>query len=211
MEPRVWAAYLAAGESRRFGSPKLKALLRGIPLWRWSWGTLRELRHRHGLHLLAVVGEEANDLPLDADQVLFNREPHEGMASSLRLAVEAAARERARALLIVLADMPLITVATLERILRAWQPGRIVLARGSFGVSPPAFFDAAFFPDLKGLKGDRGARALARRHENALILVEVDDQELWDVDTPQDLERAALILGEGGGAGSLGRDGGPFR
>src|SRR5688500_16960584 len=37
----VVAAILAAGNSERFGSDKLEMLLRGRPVWQWSYDTLR--------------------------------------------------------------------------------------------------------------------------------------------------------------------------
>ena len=43
------------------------------------------------------------------------------------------------------------------------------------------------------LDGDRGGSGVIRRHEEALLLMEAADEELWDVDTPQAL---AILEGQ---------------
>ena len=44
------------------------------------------------------------------------------------------------------------------------------------------------------LSGDTGGAVVARRHEDALRLLEVPAEELWDVDTPQALSAAEHTL-----------------
>ena len=43
------------------------------------------------------------------------------------------------------------------------------------------------------LTGDRGGRSVIRANEDALVLLEAQPQELWDIDTPD----ALRILQEG--------------
>ena len=52
----------------------------------------------------------------------------------------------------------------------------------------PCLFPARFFPELCALEGDRGGSSVIRRHEDALLLVEADEHELFDCDTKQALE-----------------------
>ena len=49
----------------------------------------------------------------------------------------------------------------------------------------PCLFPARFFPELMELREDHGGNTVIRRHEEDLVLLEVEQQELTDVDTPQ--------------------------
>ena len=52
----------------------------------------------------------------------------------------------------------------------------------------PCLFPARFFPELCALEADRGGSSVIRRHEDALLLVEAGERELFDCDTKQALE-----------------------
>ena len=47
----------------------------------------------------------------------------------------------------------------------------------------PCIFPAAYFPELKALREDRGGSSVIRRHEEDLLLFEAPAQELEDADT----------------------------
>ena len=51
----------------------------------------------------------------------------------------------------------------------------------------PCIFPKAYFDELCSLSGDKGGRSVIERHEDALVLFEVDASELRDVDTPKDI------------------------
>ena len=53
--------------------------------------------------------------------------------------------------------------------------------------------EPVILPELMALEGDRGGSGVIRRHEEALLLVEAAEEELWDVDTPQAL---AILEGQ---------------
>ena len=52
----------------------------------------------------------------------------------------------------------------------------------------PCLFPARFFPELMELREDHGGSTVIRRHEEDLVLLEVDGAELYDVDTVRALE-----------------------
>ena len=52
----------------------------------------------------------------------------------------------------------------------------------------PNLFPARFFEELMALSGDHGGSSVIRAHEDALLLVETDAEELFDCDTPEALE-----------------------
>ena len=52
----------------------------------------------------------------------------------------------------------------------------------------PCVFPARFFPELLELREDHGGNTVIRRHEEDLVLLEVTEEELTDVDTPEALK-----------------------
>jgi len=89
--------------------------------------------------------------------------------------------------LFLVSDQPLLRRESVAELVRLWrqQPEKIA-ALGSGGVrGNPCLFPARFFPELQNLREDRGGNTVIRRHEEDLVLLEVDARELADVDTPE--------------------------
>jgi len=90
------------------------------------------------------------------------------------------------------ADQPLLRWETVAAILAAGRerPESIVAPVRSDGqLGNPCLFPAAFFPELRSLEGDRGGRRVITAHPEALVTVSVPDEELFDTDFREDLER----------------------
>lgn len=176
---------LAAGRGTRFGGAKLAAELDGKPVLRHAADMLRALPF--AAHI-AVIGSATPD-PGDYATVLLDP-PDAPQAQSLALGIGAARDTGARAVLVALADMPLVPAEHITALIAAFDGDRIG-SRGAAAVMPPALFGARHFDTLCALPGDRGAGALLR---DAPCLPLSTDQEL-DIDRPEDLARAAQILG----------------
>lgn len=178
----IGVAVLAAGQSRRFGSDKLMADLGGIPLGAHIARTLAPMGFGWRFAVCqkgAALARNFEDLNFE---VIENAAPDIGQAHSLHLAVEAAERTAAKALLVTLADMPFVSQPHLVAI----AGGAGVTASSNGRVSmPPALFPRAFWPALRATEGDQGARILLR--EARLILA--SSEELRDIDVAGDLPR----------------------
>jgi 2-C-methyl-D-erythritol 4-phosphate cytidylyltransferase/2-C-methyl-D-erythritol 2,4-cyclodiphosphate synthase len=107
---KVVAAILAAGQGTRFGSDKTRVLLRGRPLWDWSFQTYKSTV---GIDRVVLVGSEANNDELSAAGETI-RGGATRQESSLR-ALEAAGD--ADILLVHDAARPFITSDLIERVL----------------------------------------------------------------------------------------------
>ncbi|QIK39411.1 NTP transferase domain-containing protein [Pontivivens nitratireducens] len=122
-------------------------------------------------------------------QIVKVADPGEGMAASIRAGL-AARRTDADAVIVMLADMPDITSAHIDRLIAAFSPadGREIVRATDEDGTPghPILFGARFFESLARLEGDRGARDLLREAKEYLVEVALDAQTATtDLDTPE--------------------------
>ena len=180
-------AILAAGGARRFGGGKLDADCGGKPLGRWALEAARTLDPDA---LRVVVSDE---VPNFAQGVEIVRNPYaaHGLGTSASAAARWAIDREADALLVMLADMPLVLPATLRRLAEGNLPSAAAYPGGKPGV--PACFPAAMLQELAALGGEEGA-ALLLRGRSDVRLVACDPEELRDVDRPRDLAEVAILL-----------------
>lgn len=196
--PKIAAVVLAAVASRRMGAAnKLLADLNGAPLVRRTVESA--LSSRAGL-VVAVVADAGVAAALDGlpVQLVFNPDAASGMASSLKAGLAALPPDVA-GVAACLGDMPLAPAA-IDRLIAAFDPagGRDVVAPTRGGRrGHPVLWGRAYFGAIGELSGDVGARGLLSSCADRLVLVETDDEGvLFDVDTPEDLEKARLMIGK---------------
>jgi molybdenum cofactor cytidylyltransferase len=189
MPPRVGAIVLAAGESSRFGQPKLATAYRGVPLIRRAVAAALE----GGCSDVVVVLGAASDryAPLLTDsgaRIALNPYYKEGMSSSIRCGIEALPPE-CTAAVIMLADQPRIDGGIIRGLLETHSTSgrRIVAARYGDVRGAPVLFDRALFLELLVLEGDQGARAVIETYPNEVTEVVIPPDAGLDVDRPEDL------------------------
>jgi molybdenum cofactor cytidylyltransferase len=187
----VAALVLAAGASRRLGSPKQMVMLGGETLLERSVRVACEA----GLApVVVVVGAEWEFVlarsSLGNAVTVVNEGWAEGMASSIRLGVKTLklVATDARGALLMTCDQPTVSVEHLQ-LLAAGTEVKASRYAGRKGI--PAYFPAEYFDRLMALSGDAGARKLLVHAQS----IELSDGEL-DVDTVEDLERARQLFGE---------------
>lgn len=181
------AVLLAAGLSRRFGGPgKLLASFKGSPLALHAARTIAALPLSRRIAVCRSDDEQlASMLAEIGFTVVRNPDAARGLGSSLALGVEAAVD--AEALLVCLADMPLVTALHLRTVVERVGPTGIAASMPAQGESPgpPAAFGRERLPELRGMTGDKGARHLLQGAE----LVLAPAGTLADFDTPEDIAR----------------------
>ena len=71
-------------------------------------------------------------------------------------------------------------------------PEKIVAASYAGVLGVPAIFPLSFFPALRAIRGDKGARTLLAEHEDEVERVAFSEGSL-DIDTTEDARRAGLL------------------
>jgi CTP:molybdopterin cytidylyltransferase MocA len=168
-------AVLAAGRGTRFGGGKLEAPCAGKPLGRWVLDAVEAAGLGPGL---IVTGPEGVSFA-ECWTALINPEPGAGLGTSLAIAARAAGERGA--LLVLLADMPLVMPAYLRALAATAAPAATRQPDGRAGV--PALLDRTLLKQAADLTGDRGAGPLLAR----AALLDAPPGSLRDVDTPRDL------------------------
>lgn len=180
-EPLV--ALLAAGRGTRFGGSKLEALCAGKPLGRWAVEAAESAGLGPGV---IVTGPERVSFARGWTR-LTNPKPEGGLGTSLAIAARYALDTGADAMLVLLADMPLVIPRLLKALAQAPAPTAFRHDGGRPGV--PALLDWRLIAAAAGLTGDRGLGPMLR-DVNTLPAGTM----LFDVDTPEDLAEAERRL-----------------
>ncbi len=179
---------LAAGSGSRFDGQthKLRADLRGRPVLEWS---LEAVRRAGADEIVVVTGADPlEDLLAGGNEtILHNPRWADGQATSLAVAVEHAAGAGHDAVVVGLADQPLVGAAAWKALL---QPGDRPIRAARFGEvrRPPTRLDRSVW-DLLPSTGDDGARLLLRANPELVEDVVVPGEPI-DVDTTESLELA---------------------
>jgi molybdenum cofactor cytidylyltransferase len=191
----VTGVLLAAGSGSRFGSDKRLALLRdGRSVLQHALEPLSAVCDSV-LLVLGADDEEAVFLARFAGVQVF-RSPRSRAGMGFSLADAAGELGAADACLVSLADKPFVRLETLQRVREALRGHALVVPTLGGEWGHPVGFGRAFFPLLRGLGGDRGARALIEQERDNACFVEIDDPGiLADIDTPQQLDYWSSRLG----------------
>ena len=193
VQRRVTAVVLSAGESQRMG--KTKQLLR--------WGsssvlgqTLANLQDSMVTDVVVVIGHDAEAVSAVANEkgieTINNPDYATGeMLSSLQAAIRQLPDNRS-AILVVLADQPMIEPKTIDQILVTYWQGKAGIVaptyRGKRG--NPVLIDRQFMEELLTLPSNAAPRSLLERHPESLTLLEVDTPTiLQDIDKPEQYRR----------------------
>ena len=187
----VGAVVLAAGLGTRFGGDKLKSVIGGKPMF---MHVLYEMARIFGYEQITFV-TGSSDIAYAASQtgahVVINPDPQNGISSSMKLGL--AANLHMGSCLFAVADQPFIRSESICGLLEGYKRSDKYMAamtdsRGE--LSNPCIFASCYYRELFGLSGDRGGKAVMRRHsEDVYPHTARSDAELFDIDTAEDMER----------------------
>lgn len=151
--------------------------------------------------VILVLGFRADEIANSSEfgdaRVVVNPNYELGIGSSLGAGVDAV-DPRSSAAIVALGDQPLLSVRTIDSLLRSYSEthGLIVAPFFRRRRGNPVLFDRSLFPELRKTQGDEGAKGLIRRMEGSVVKVQVDDLGvLLDIDTEEEYLRLREKLG----------------
>jgi len=190
--PRIGALVLAAGASKRLGSPKQLMVHEGVPLVRRAAIAAVDAGANP---VVVVLGANASIIEpalrgLAAVTIVVNADWANGMASSLAAGLRALGDAiEYDAVLITLADQPFVDAGALKRLIAAFDnEHRFVSSEYNGVIGVPAVFAREYVADLMQLEGDSGAGQWLRRRSGEVTAIPLDAGAV-DIDTPADETR----------------------
>ncbi len=183
---------LAAGGSRRMGRAKQLLPIGGKPLLRF---VAKRLLRSPVAPAVVVLGAEPDKVSATLTglpvQIAINAAWTEGLGSSLRVGVESllAKAPNLDALIVALGDQPGLPDGHPDLLIARYRQGGCSLVASPTGPRrvPPVLFGRDWFPRLRQLTGDAGAREILREDRPDFASVSLVDNT--DLDTPEDYAR----------------------
>lgn len=178
---------LAAGQSARMGQPKQLLPFQGRPLIRHACEVALASTCRP---VVVVIGERAAQmrtalagLPVE---ICENVNWAQGIGSSIHAGVQIADTGNWDALVLALADQPMIRPEIYDELVKRHAP--VVASQYAGTVGVPALFTRCMFPALLALDPNQGCKSVILANRQTAVLVDCPEAEV-DVDTPEDYQR----------------------
>ena len=128
-------------------------------------------------------------LPKSLDNIIYNKDWRKGMSRSIYKAISSLPAN-IDGNMIVLGDMPLITVKTLNELKSIFlsNNGEKIIYAEYFGKQAnPVIFPKKYFKEMLLLKGDNGCKDIISQNKKNALGVSVDSSEvIFDCDTKSD-------------------------
>jgi len=187
-KPNIGILLLAAGNSSRMGE-RIKQILR------WKTTTLlghalEQAKNSIASETYVVLGafDEIIKAEVNLDNVIVvqNSNWKNGLGNSITAGINHLFSKSIShdAVLIMLADQPLIDTNYLNKMMGNWRgnPTKIITTQYKKHSGVPAIFGNEYFDDLKGLNKDFGAKDIIASHKDVILELNPDGKEI-DIDS----------------------------
>jgi molybdenum cofactor cytidylyltransferase len=195
-EPFVTGLVLAAGGSRRLGEPKQLLPYGSGTLLDHALETARECGFDQ---LIVTLGGSSDEVRARVDlsgaEVVENPDYGEGCSSSIAAGL-GVVDPRSEVLVLMLADQPGVTAATVRALIAGRGEGTtLAVCRYDDGRGHPLAFGRSLFGELRELHGDKAVWKLLDRRADEVVEVRVSGPIPPDVDTREDYEAIRAAAG----------------
>ncbi len=194
--------YMAAGNSRRFGSNKLLYELDGKPMYRHLLERLIEIKDRYNklksdssaIDITVVtryreILDYCSSIP-DCHAVL-SPDSEKGISYTIKAGIMAVQEQKKTGMqdyyMFAVADQPYLknqsVIKLIDKVLENKGNIRLVFSlRCGDAVGNPCVFHSSLISQLLSLKGDKGGRSVAKKYDCVYVDI-ADELELMDIDT----------------------------
>ncbi|AZQ63402.1 nucleotidyltransferase family protein [Flammeovirga pectinis] len=187
MDKKLAILIVAAGESKRLGRPKQLLKWKGETLLNHCIEKASAIDKSTTFLILGAYKKEIeNSLKSKTIKVIDNQNWNEGLGSSIREGVYHIKQKEYTDLLIVLSDLPLLSVSYLKSLITAFYSSSKKIAVTSYGnmQGVPVLFNAQYFDALLQLKGDEGAKKILQKYKEDTLVLKSDVPYI-DIDTEE--------------------------
>lgn len=194
--------YMAAGNSRRFGSNKLFYELDGKPMYRHLLERLIEIKDRYNklksdspaIDITVVtryreILDYCSSIP-DCHAVL-SPDSEKGISHTIKAGIMAVQEQKKTGMqdyyMFAVADQPYLrsqsVIKLIDKVLENKGDKRLVFSlHCGDAVGNPCVFHSSLIPQLLSLEGDKGGRSVAKKYDCVYVDI-ADERELMDIDT----------------------------
>lgn len=192
-KPNIVTVVLAAGASSRMGKPKQLLPWGDSSLLKHTIQTVLKIKNQEVVVVLGANFEKVKAEILDCSVKILNNTSWElGLGKSIATAVTYIQENLigVDAVMITLADQPLITTAFLEQLSHTFNSTKNSIVatsykEGKYGV--PVIFDKIYFKELMILNDDEGAKHLLKKHKASVKILKCSTENL-DIDSKEDYD-----------------------
>ena len=202
----IAAAILAAGESRRMGSPKALLDYHGKT---FTEHLAEVTRHPRIGVLRVVLGAKADEIrsriSVGDEAIVINSNWATGQLSSIHAAIRSLSEIETEGLLLCPVDHPMISASVVAQIISAFDETRksIVLPVYKGRRGHPVIFRASLYGELLAASPELGARQVVWAHPGEIAEVAVEEEGVvLNLDDPEAYRRAMQAIGDRGDKGS---------
>ena len=189
---RVTGVVLAAGGSRRLGTPKQLLPYRHTTVLGATLDVARSAGFDQLIVTLGGAAQAVRDaVPVDGADVVTVEDFGAGCSASLRVALTRV-HPQAAGIVLMLGDQPCVEPAALRRMVqhgRVAPAGAVMVCRYADGIGHPFWFSRGMFGDLHQLHGDKGVWKLIGSGRHPVRELAVPGPVPLDVDTWDDYRR----------------------
>ena len=204
--------YMAAGNSRRFGSNKLFYELDGKSMYRHLLERLIEIKDRYNklksdspvIDITVVtryreILDYCSSIP-DCHAVL-SPDSEKGISSTIKAGIMAVQEQKKTGMqdyyMFAVADQPYLksqsVIKLIDKVLENKGNMRLVFSlRCGDAVGNPCVFHSSLISQLLSLEGDKGGRSVAKKYDCVYVDI-ADELELMDIDTLSDSKHTVTL------------------
>ena len=183
---------LAAGESKRMGTPKQLLAYQGASL---IYHAAIEAIKSNCEPIVVVLGAKSDRIATEIEplsiQIALNTRWQQGMSASIATGINALKSTTAiDAVIVALADQPLITHRVYNLLIERYQQNAVKAVACNYAntLGVPALFDRTLMPELSSLNHRGGAKQLLNQYSDLAVNLDLPEAAI-DIDTPADYQQ----------------------